>query len=77
MDPQGTIKEVIGFGNDVTDLNIARNELKEYARTLENLVKERTKELEESNKKLLEGNSRLGIKKNELEKQVNLMLKKI
>jgi len=56
---EGEMTEVVGFGNDVTELKKAQLELKKYTEDLENLVNERTEELTGTNNALLASNNQL------------------
>lgn len=49
---KGELSEIIGFGNDITELRAAQEEIKQHTQNLETLVEERTKELNSSNRKL-------------------------
>ncbi|MCX7914661.1 MAG: PAS domain-containing protein, partial [Thermodesulfovibrionales bacterium] len=53
-DEQGKPKEILSIGTDITELKEAHEELKKYKEHLEELVHERTRELEEANEKLKE-----------------------
>ncbi len=52
----GERKGLVTIGHDITDRKQAEKELKKYREHLEELIKERTKELEEKNEKLEEFN---------------------
>lgn len=53
-DESGKPKEILCIGTDITELKKAQQELERYKDHLEELVKERTRELEEANEKLKE-----------------------
>ncbi|MEN2986006.1 MAG: PAS domain S-box protein [Thermodesulfovibrionaceae bacterium] len=53
-DEQGKPKEILSIGTDITELKQTHEELKKYKEHLEELVHERTRELEEANEKLKE-----------------------
>lgn len=55
----GRLKEIVGFGFDITELKQAQNELKKHAEDLEGLVSARTEELLDSNQALLASNDKL------------------
>lgn len=55
----GKIREIVGFGHDVTDLKKAQEELKKHLEDLEGLVNVRTEELTNSNQALLASNYKL------------------
>lgn len=59
FDKSGNIIQVFSIGNDITDLKIANEELNKYREHLEELVKERTEQLENAKVKLEESNKRL------------------
>lgn len=52
MEKDGSIRQVIGFGNDVTDRRKVEDELKRHRERLEELVEQRTAKLEEANGQL-------------------------
>lgn len=59
FDKNGATTEIVGFGNDVTELKKAQFELKKYTEDLEVLVKERTEELTGTNNALTASNYQL------------------
>ncbi len=63
----GELTEIVGFGNDITDLRKIQDELKEYTEELEKLVQKRTQQLESVNVELKSQNSELELNKFELE----------
>lgn len=73
LDRKGEIREIIGFGNDVTELNIAQSKVAEYTENLEKLVDDRTVELMEANRGLLEGKYKLEEKQSELQKTLKYL----
>jgi PAS domain S-box-containing protein len=56
---EGVLKEIVGFGHDVTELKAAQKELQMYTEDLEGQVKLRTGELTDSNRALLASNYQL------------------
>ncbi len=59
LNEQGDLVEVIGFGNDVTELKKAEEKIRSYTQDLEKLIKERTKDLELVNSQLIGKNIEL------------------
>jgi PAS domain S-box-containing protein len=59
FDQQGRIIEVFSIGNDITDRKRAGEELNRYRERLEELVKERTQQLEIVNRELEQSNKKL------------------
>lgn len=59
--------EIIYFGNDITDLKRVQEELDQYSKNLETIVKERTIQLEKTNNELVAGNEVLRKQREELE----------
>lgn len=52
LDEKGKPKEILSIGTDITELKRTQEELEKYKEHLEELVRERTRELEEANEKL-------------------------
>jgi PAS domain S-box-containing protein len=52
FDKAGNLQGIVGVGRDITERKKLQDELEKYKTHLEELVKERTKELEEKNKEL-------------------------
>jgi len=59
LDTSGNIIGILGVSRDITDRKLIEVKIKQYQKNLENLVQERTKDLEKTNMQLDTSNERL------------------